>query len=205
MAGQGIVYETIQMAQLDGYRAGGTVHMVVNNQVGFTTNYLDARSSTYCTDVAKTTLCPVFHVNGDDIEAVVQAVGIAIEYRQQFNRDIFIDLLCYRKYGHNEGDEPKFTQPKLYDIIAKHPNPKVIYQKQLEAEGVVSGAEAKAIEDDYNNFLENEFEESRKNEKSLVYDFLSLTWEGYRHGTDKDFLQSPKTGVEKEKTIRFRR
>ena len=199
VAGQGIVYETIQMAQLDGYRAGGTVHMVVNNQVGFTTNYLDARSSTYCTDVAKTTLCPVFHVNGDDIEAVVQAVEIAIEYRQQFNRDIFIDLLCYRKYGHNEGDEPKFTQPKLYDIISKHPNPKVIYQKQLEAEGVVSGAEAKAIEDDYNNFLENEFEESRKNEKALVYDFLSLTWEGYRHGTDKDFLQSPKTGVEKKK------
>ncbi|MFM7300468.1 MAG: thiamine pyrophosphate-dependent enzyme, partial [Crocinitomicaceae bacterium] len=163
------------------------------------TNYLDARSSTYCTDVAKTTLCPVFHVNGDDIQAVVQAVEIAIEYRQQFNRDIFIDLLCYRKYGHNEGDEPKFTQPKLYDIIAKHPNPKVIYQKQLEAEGVVSGAEAKAIEDDYNNFLENEFEESRKNEKALVYDFLSLTWEGYRHGTEKDFLQSPKTGVDKKK------
>ncbi|HBW85932.1 MAG TPA: 2-oxoglutarate dehydrogenase E1 component [Crocinitomicaceae bacterium] len=199
VAGQGIVYETIQMAQLDGYRAGGTIHMVVNNQVGFTTNYLDARSSTYCTDVAKTTLCPVFHVNGDDIEAVVQAVEIAIEYRQQFNRDIFIDLLCYRKYGHNEGDEPKFTQPKLYDIIAKHPNPKVIYQKQLEAEGVMSGAEAKAIEDDYNNFLENEFEESRKNEKALVYDFLSLTWEGYRHGTEKDFLQSPKTGVDKKK------
>jgi 2-oxoglutarate dehydrogenase E1 component len=199
VAGQGIVYETIQMAQLDGYRAGGTIHMVVNNQVGFTTNYLDARSSTYCTDVAKTTLCPVFHVNGDDIEAVVQAVEIAIEYRQQFNRDIFIDLLCYRKYGHNEGDEPKFTQPKLYDIIAKHPNPKVIYQKQLEAEGVVSGAEAKAIEDDYNHFLENEFEESRKNDKALVYDFLSLTWEGYRHGTEKDFLQSPKTGVDKKK------
>ncbi|MFM8242587.1 MAG: thiamine pyrophosphate-dependent enzyme, partial [Crocinitomicaceae bacterium] len=199
VAGQGIVYETIQMAQLDGYRAGGTIHMVVNNQVGFTTNYLNARSSTYCTDVAKTTLCPVFHVNGDDIEAVVQAVEIAIEYRQQFNRDIFIDLLCYRKYGHNEGDEPKFTQPKLYDIIAKHPNPKVIYQKQLEAEGVVSGAEAKAIEDDYNNFLENEFEESRKNEKALVYDFLSLTWEGYRHGTEKDFLQSPKTGVDRKK------
>jgi len=119
VAGQGIVYETIQMAQLDGYRAGGTVHIVVNNQVGFTTNYLDARSSTYCTDVAKTTLCPVFHVNGDDVEAVVQTIEIAMEYRQQFNRDIFIDLLCYRKYGHNEGDEPKFTQPSLYKIEKK--------------------------------------------------------------------------------------
>ncbi|MEY3084540.1 MAG: hypothetical protein RL037_720 [Bacteroidota bacterium] len=199
IAGQGIVYETIQMAQLDGYRAGGTIHVVVNNQVGFTTNYLDARSSTYCTDVAKTTLCPVFHVNGDDVEAVVQAVEIAIEYRQQFNRDIFIDLLCYRKYGHNEGDEPKFTQPKLYDIIAKHPNPKVIYLKQLEGEGVISSTEAKVLEDEYNAFLENEFDESKKNEKALVHDFLSLTWKGYRHGVAQDFLQSPKTAVDEKK------
>ena len=198
IAGQGIVYETIQMAQLNGYRAGGTIHIVVNNQVGFTTNYMDARSSTYCTDVAKTTLCPVFHVNGDDVEAVVQAIEIAIEYRQAFNRDIFIDLLCYRKYGHNEGDEPKFTQPKLYDIIAKHPNPKLIYQEQLEAEGVLSNEEVKIIEDKYNQFLENEFEVARKKEKASVYDFLSLTWERYRHGTYKDFEQSPNTGVDKK-------
>jgi len=199
VAGQGIVYETIQMAHLDGYRAGGTVHIVVNNQVGFTTNYLDARSSTYCTDVAKTTLCPVFHVNGDDIESVIKVVEAAMEYRQTFNRDIFIDLLCYRKYGHNEGDEPKFTQPKLYDIIAKHPNPKVIYQRELEAQGVISKDEAKQIEDAYNQFLEEEFDASRKNEKALVYDFLKLTWEGFRHGTAKDFEQSPETGVDKQK------
>lgn len=199
VAGQGIVYETIQMAQLDGYRAGGTIHIVVNNQVGFTTNYLDARSSTYCTDVAKTTLCPVFHVNGDDVEAVVQTIEIAMEYRQQFNRDIFIDLLCYRKYGHNEGDEPKFTQPNLYNIIAKHPNPKDIYFKQLETEGVLSRDEAKKIEDDYNNFLEDEFETSRKMEKALVYDFLSAAWEGFRHGHAKDFENSPVTGVDKKK------
>ena len=127
VAGQGIVYEVLQMAQLDAYRSGGTIHIVVNNQVGFTTNFTDGRSSTYCTDVAKTTLCPVFHVNGDDVEAVVQTMEIAMEYRQKFSRDVFIDLLCYRKYGHNEGDEPKFTQPKLYDLIAKHPNPKDIY------------------------------------------------------------------------------
>jgi len=199
VAGQGIVYETIQMAQLDGYRAGGTVHIVVNNQVGFTTNYLDGRSSTYCTDVAKTTLCPVFHVNGDDIEAVVKVVEAAIEYRQTFNRDVFIDLLCYRKYGHNEGDEPKFTQPTLYDLIAKHPNPKVIYQRELETQGVLSKEEAKKLEDDYNAFLEAEFESSRKNEKALVYDFLKLTWEGFRYGTAKDFEESPETGVTKEK------
>jgi 2-oxoglutarate dehydrogenase E1 component len=201
VAGQGIVYETIQMAQLDGYRAGGTIHIVVNNQVGFTTNYLDARSSTYCTDVAKTTLCPVFHVNGDDIEAVIQAVEIAMEYRQEFNRDIFIDLLCYRKYGHNEGDEPKFTQPSLYNIIAKHPNPKDIYFAQLENEGVLSKEEAKKFEDAYNEYLENEFDISRQNDKALVYDFLSQTWEGYRHGKSSDFEKSPETGVDKNKLL----
>jgi len=201
VAGQGIVYETIQMAQLDGYRAGGTIHIVVNNQVGFTTNYLDARSSTYCTDVAKTTLCPVFHVNGDDIEAVVQTIEIAMEYRQQFHRDIFIDLLCYRKYGHNEGDEPKFTQPKLYNIIAKHPNPKDIYLEQLEREAILSRDEAKIIEEEYQQFLEDEFTASRKNEKALVYDFLSLTWEKFRHGTQKDFDASPKTGLDQKKLL----
>ena len=201
VAGQGIVYETIQMAQLDGYRAGGTVHIVVNNQVGFTTNYLDARSSTYCTDVAKTTLCPVFHVNGDDVEAVVQAIEIAMEYRQEFNRDIFIDLLCYRKYGHNEGDEPKFTQPSLYNLIAKHPNPKDIYLGQLQAEGILSKEDAKKFEDSYNEYLESEFEISRQSDKALVYDFLSQTWEGYRHGKLVDFESSPETGVDKKKLV----
>ncbi len=201
VAGQGIVYETIQMAQLDGYRAGGTIHIVVNNQVGFTTNYLDARSSTYCTDVAKTTLCPVFHVNGDDVEAVVQAMEIAVEYRQAFNRDIFIDLLCYRKYGHNEGDEPKFTQPSLYNIIAKHPNPREIYFNQLEAEGVLSKDEAGKIEEEYNAFLETEFDIAKKQEKALVYDFLSHAWEGYRHSKPEDFDTSPKTGYDKKKLL----
>lgn len=199
VAGQGIVYEVIQMQTLDGYRAGGTVHIVVNNQVGFTTNYLDARSSTYCTDVAKTTLSPVFHVNGDDIEAVVTAIEIAMEYRQHFNKDIFIDLLCYRKYGHNEGDEPKFTQPNLYNIIAKHPNPREIYFKQLEAEAVLTKAEADQIKDDYNNFLEDEFAHAKKAEKAITYDFLSNTWKGFRHSTPQDFLESIETGVDKKK------
>lgn len=197
VAGQGIVYEIIQMAQLDGYRAGGTVHVIVNNQVGFTTNYLDARSSTYCTDVAKTTLCPVFHVNGDDIEAVTKTMELAIEYRQVFNRDVFVDLLCYRKYGHNEGDEPKFTQPSLYNIIAKHPNPKDIYLKQLEAEGVLTSEKAKQLEDEYNAFLESEHEISRQNEKAIVWDFLKKTWEGYRHSKHEDFEKSIETGVDK--------
>lgn len=205
IAGQGIVYEIIQMAQLDGYRAGGTIHIVVNNQVGFTTNYLDGRSSTYCTDVAKTTLCPVFHVNGDDVEAVTKTMEIAIEYRQEFNRDIFIDLLCYRKYGHNEGDEPKFTQPSLYNLIAKHPNPKEIYLKQLEAEGVLTAEKAKQLEDEYNDFLESEHAASRKNEKSIVWDFLKKAWEGYRHSKPSDFEISPETGVEKAQLLELGR
>ncbi len=201
VAGQGIVYEVLQMAQLDAYRSGGTIHIVVNNQVGFTTNFTDGRSSTYCTDVAKTTLCPVFHVNGDDVEAVVQTMEIAMEYRQKFSRDVFIDLLCYRKYGHNEGDEPKFTQPKLYDLIAKHPNPKDIYFDQLEKEGVITKEVAKQLEEDFNKHLDDEYEISRKNDKALVYDFLSKTWEGYRHSVSSDFDSSIDTGVEKKKLL----
>ena len=201
IAGQGIVYETVQMAHLDGYKVGGTIHIVVNNQVGFTTNYLDGRSSTYCTDVAKTTRCPVFHVNGDDVEAVVQAMEIAVEYRQEFKRDIFIDLLCYRKYGHNEGDEPKFTQPSLYNLIAKHPNPKDIYFEQLHNEGIINEADANAMEENYAAFLETEFIEARKNDKALVYDFLSETWAGFRHGLAKDFEKSPATSVPLEKLM----
>ena len=139
VAGQGIVYEIIQMAKLDGYKTNGTIHVVLNNQVGFTTNYLDARSSTYCTDVAKVTLSPVLHVNADDAEAVVHAMLFALEYRMEFKQDVFIDLLGYRKYGHNEGDEPRFTQPKLYKAISKHKNPRDLYAEQLKAEGSIDG------------------------------------------------------------------
>ena len=198
IAGQGIAYETIQMAQLDGYRTGGTIHIIVNNQIGFTTNYLDGRSSTYCTDVAKTTLSPVFHVNGDDIEAVVTAVEIAMEYRQLFHRDIFIDLLCYRKYGHNEGDEPKFTQPKLYSLIGKHPNPKDIYFGDLNSSGILEKNKATKIEGEYAQFLEDEFALSRQSEKALVHEFLSETWKDYRYGNVQDFDKSPETGVDLE-------
>lgn len=205
IAGQGIVYETVQMAGLDGYKAGGTIHIVTNNQVGFTTNYLDGRTSTYCTDVAKTTLSPVFHVNADDVEAVVQAVEIAMEYRQAFNSDIFIDLLGYRKYGHNEGDEPKFTQPHLYNIIAKHPNPKDIYLKKLVADGIISQQEADKVSSDYNDFLEKEYDECAKQHKATVYDFLDEDWKGFRHAKKVDFETSPETGVEKKKLLELGR
>ena len=201
IAGQGIVYEVTQMAQLDGYRTGGTIHIVINNQVGFTTNYLDARSSTYCTDVGKTTLCPVFHVNGDDIEAVVQTTQIALEYRQKFNRDVFIDLLCYRKYGHNEGDEPKFTQPKLYKTISKHPNPRQIYVKQLIEEGILDAAQASKMEKEFDDLLQDRLAEAKQLKKAHITDFLEEEWKDMRKSTDKDFLNSPKTGYTKKKLL----
>jgi 2-oxoglutarate dehydrogenase E1 component len=133
-----LVYEVAQMMDLEGYSNGGTIHIVINNQVGFTTNYLDARSSTYCTDVAKVTKCPIFHVNGDDVEALVHTVNLAIEYRLKFHTDVYIDILSYRKHGHNESDEPRYSQPTLYKAIAQHPNPREIYANTLIEEEVFS-------------------------------------------------------------------
>ncbi|MGB1039930.1 MAG: 2-oxoglutarate dehydrogenase E1 component [Flavobacteriales bacterium] len=199
IAGQGIVYEVLQMAQLDGYRAGGSVHIVINNQVGFTTNYLDARSSTYCTDIAKTTLAPVFHVNGDDVEAVVQAMTIALEYRQTFNRDVFVDLLCYRKYGHNEGDEPKFTQPKLYKAISKHPNPRDIYLDKLIGDKVISEEEGKKLKEKFHEVLEDDFGASKQIEKATVKHFLNRTWKDFIYAKEGDVFKSINTKVAKKK------
>ena len=176
LAGQGVVYEVVQMAQLDGYKTGGTIHVAINNQIGFTTNYLDARSSTYCTDVAKVTLSPVFHVNGDDVEAVVHAMQIATEYRQKFGKDVFIDLLCYRKYGHNEGDEPRFTQPLLYKAISKHKNPREIYNQKLMSEGVVEANIAKEMEAEFKLLLQDRFDESKEVEKAFITPFLEQEW-----------------------------
>jgi 2-oxoglutarate dehydrogenase E1 component len=199
IAAQGIMYELVQMAQLDGYATGGTIHIVVNNQVGFTTNYLDGRSSTYCTDIGKVTLCPVFHVNGDDVEAVVQTVRIALEYRQRYKRDVFVDLLCYRKYGHNEGDEPKFTQPKLYDLIATHPNPREIYGAQLIQEGVLTEEADQKLRADFEHKLDKSFDEAKKFAKSSVKKFLEVTWEGLRMAKPEDLIQSPETGFDAKK------
>ena len=201
VAGQGIVYEVVQMAQLDGYRTGGTLHIVINNQVGFTTNYLDARSSTYCTDVAKSTLCPVFHVNGDDVEAVVQTIDIALKYRQEFSRDVFVDLLCYRKYGHNEGDEPKFTQPKLYKLIGKHPNPREIYLKQLIDQQVVSIDEGNEMEKEFDDMLQDRLDDAKEIEKAKITNFLEDVWTDYRKSDHEDFFKSPKTAVDEKKLV----
>lgn len=179
IAGQGIVYEVTQMAQLNGYKTGGTLHIVVNNQIGFTTNYLDARSSTYCTDVAKVTLSPVLHVNADDAEAVCHAMEMALEFRMKFKRDVFIDLLGYRKYGHNEGDEPRFTQPKLYKAISRHANPKDIYAQKLIAEGAIDEAYVQSITDDFKQMLNTEFDKSKEDSTSKVKEFMQSTWKGF--------------------------
>ncbi|MBI1316504.1 2-oxoglutarate dehydrogenase E1 component [bacterium] len=201
IAGQGVVYEVVQMEILDGYRTGGTIHLVINNQVGFTTNYLDARSSTYCTDLAKVVLAPVLHVNGDDVEAVCHAVLFAVEYRQRFQRNIFIDLLCYRKYGHNEGDEPRFTQPLLYKIISKHPNPRVIYFSKLESEGVVAAPVLRQMEEEFKAMLEERYDESKKIERNHITPFLEEDYRGFRTALPDDFDRSPDTGVDREKLL----
>ena len=180
IAGQGVVYEVVQMSQLPGYKTGGTIHIVVNNQIGFTTDYLDARSSTYCTDVAKITRSPVFHVNGDDAEAIIFTVKLALEFRQHFHADIFIDILSYRKYGHNEGDEPRFTQPILYKAIAQHPNPRDIYANKLVESGVLTEQEVKREIATFDELLEEKYEISKSIEKVKIKSFLVEEYKTYR-------------------------
>ena len=199
IAGQGIVYEVVQMANLDGYKTGGTLHIVVNNQIGFTTNYLDARSSTYCTDVAKVTLSPVLHVNADDAEAVVHASLFALEYRMRFKGDVFIDLLGYRKYGHNEGDEPRFTQPKLYKAIAKHKNPRDIYAERLMAEGVIDEHFVSELEKQYKDSLEEKLEDSRKEDKTVITPFMADEWKGFESVREWEMMDHVDTTFDKEK------
>jgi len=198
IAGQGVVYETIQMSQLKGYRTGGTIHLVINNQVGFTTNYLDARSSTYCTDIGKVIKAPIFHVNGDDVEALIYTIQLALEYRYTFHTDVFIDILSYRKYGHNEGDEPRFTQPLLYKEISKHANPRDIYSQYLIEKNICSKDDIKKSENEYNNLLEGKLELARKSEKLHIKQFLVEDWQKFHHAELKEFDASPDTGLEKK-------
>jgi 2-oxoglutarate dehydrogenase E1 component len=195
VAGQGIVYEVIQMSGLPGYTTGGTIHFVINNQVGFTTDFDDARTSIYCTDIAKIVDAPVLHVNGDDAEAVNLCATIAVEYRQKFGKDIFIDLLCYRRHGHNESDEPKFTQPKLYNLIAKHPNPREIYVKKLIERGDVDGALAEEMDKSFRNQLQDRLNEVKQKPLPYKPQKIEAEWEKLRRATPEDFEQSPKTGI----------
>lgn len=199
IAGQGIAYEVAQMSQLNGYKTGGTIHIVVNNQIGFTTNYLDARSSTYCTDVAKVTLSPVLHVNADDAEAVVHAVEMALDYRMRYKKDVYIDLLGYRKYGHNEGDEPRFTQPKLYKEIAKHSNPFKIYVDKLIAENTIDKAYSQKIVADFKAMLESQFTKSKEAESSIVREFMQERWTAFTRQGIESMLKVANTGYSKNK------
>lgn len=197
VAGQGLVYEVIQMASLDGYKTGGSIHLIINNQIGFTTNYKDARSSTYCTDIAKVTLSPVFHVNGDDPEALVYAINLAMEYRQKYRNDVFIDILCYRRYGHNESDEPKFTQPLLYKAIEKHANPRDLYVAKLTKEGQLEAGLAKEMEKEFKGLLQERLNEAKESNVTNSDVKFGGAWADMRIATAKDFEKSPDTSVKK--------
>lgn len=199
IAGQGIVYEVLQMSNLEGYYTGGTIHFVINNQIGFTTDFEDARSSDYCTSLAATVQAPVFHVNGDDAEAVVKCVEIATRYRQQFNSDIFIDMVCYRRHGHNEGDDPKFTQPGLYSLIEKHQNPREVYTAQLLADGAADAKQlAQDMEKKFWADLQERLDEIKQNPLPYKYQPPELAWKSLRRSTENDFDQSPETAISSE-------
>ena len=196
VAGQGVIYELLQMSKLEGYATGGTIHFVINNQIGFTTDFDEARSADYCTSIASMVQAPVLHVNGDDAEAVVKASALAVKYRQQFNEDIFIDMVCYRRHGHNEGDEPKFTQPHLYALIDMHPNVREVYTKFLLEHGEADAQDmAKEMEQQFWNDLQQRLDEVKQ--KPLPYTFQKpeLWWSALRKDKPEDFDQSPVTAI----------
>jgi len=200
VAGQGIVYEILQMCQLNGYKTGGTIHFVINNQIGFTTDFDDARSANYCTSIAAMVQAPVIHVNGDDAEAVVKAVQIATTYRQLFKNDIFIDMVCYRKHGHNEGDDPKYTQPQLYSLIEQHKNPRETYAEFLLQNGEVSAQElAKEMEKKFWSDLQARLDELKQHPLPYKYQAPELAWKAMRKATNEDFISSPDTSITADK------
>ncbi|HMN31864.1 MAG: 2-oxoglutarate dehydrogenase E1 component [Chitinophagaceae bacterium] len=198
VAGQGIVYEVLQMSDLKGYDTGGTIHFVINNQIGFTTNFDDARSADYCTSLASMIQVPVFHVNGDDPEAVVKVSELALRFRQKFNKDVFIDMVCYRKHGHNEGDDPKFTQPTLYSIIDKHPNPREVYIKKLSEGGDLSETFVNEMEKNFWKDLQDRLDEVKQKPLPYTRQAPELAWASLRKSTAEDFQKSVSTKLKKE-------
>jgi 2-oxoglutarate dehydrogenase E1 component len=201
IAGQGVVYETLQLSLLPGYEVGGTIHIVINNQIGFTTSEAQARSSYYATDVAKVTLSPVFHVNGEDPEAVVHAMRLAIAFRQAFNRDVFIDVIGYRRHGHNEGDEPRFTQPLMYKTIASRPSPFEVYGQRLIAEGLITAEALSQMEQERNAFYDTQLEKARR-EEAVIDTVPRRTWQGIQVYDDYNLEPNPVTRVKPE-VLRF--
>ncbi|UZR93511.1 2-oxoglutarate dehydrogenase E1 component [Chondrinema litorale] len=202
LAGQGIVYEIVQMSNLKGYSVGGTIHFVINNQVGFTTDFHDARSSIYSTDISQIIEAPEIHVNGDDPEAVLFAVKLAVEFRQKYKRDIFIDMVCYRRHGHNESDEPKFTQPKLYNIISRHPNPREIYKDKLIAQGELEAKVAKAMDKEFRKMLNERLQEVKQHPLPYKKQVLESQWKEMRRSVPEDFEESPDTSIKLETVLK---
>lgn len=198
LAGQGIVYETIQMGKLKGYHTGGTVHLVINNQIGFTTDFDDARSSDYATSIARVVDAPIFQVNADDIEAVVYVAEMAAEYRQKFHKDVFVDIVGYRKHGHNEGDDPKFTQPLLYKKISKHKNPRDLYVDKLSAKGEIERELAIKMDKAFWAMLQERLEEVKQQKMKHTPQPPEVAWHNLRVGKSKDFIKSPKTAISKK-------
>ena len=198
IAGQGVVYEVLQMSNLKGYYTGGTIHFVINNQIGFTTDFDDARSANYCTSLAAMVGAPVLHVNGDDPEAVVFCVELAAEFRQEFNRDIFVDMVCYRRHGHNEGDDPKYTQPQLYDIISGHPNPREVYSKRLIERGEIDAELAKSMDKEFWKELQDRLDNVKQNPLPYNYQEPEIAWKELRKSKPEDFEYSPDTSVKKD-------
>lgn len=196
VAGQGIVYEVLQMSKLKGFLTGGTIHFVINNQIGFTTDFDDARSSDYCTSIASLVHAPVFHVNGDDAEAVVKVAKLACQFRGKFKSDIFIDMVCYRRHGHNEGDEPKFTQPHLYSLIEKHSDPREVYTQYLINHGEPDAAElAKEMERKFVSDLQERLDEVKQHPLPYNYQKPEMWWQSLRSATADDFKTSPATAI----------
>lgn len=196
VAGQGIVYEVLQMSKLKGFLTGGTIHFVINNQIGFTTDFDDARSSDYCTSIASLVHAPVFHVNGDDAEAVVKVAKLACQFRGKFKSDIFIDMVCYRRHGHNEGDEPKFTQPHLYGLIEKHSDPREVYTQYLINHGEPDAAElAKEMERKFVSDLQERLDEVKQHPLPYNYQKPEMWWQSLRSATADDFKTSPATAI----------
>jgi 2-oxoglutarate dehydrogenase E1 component len=205
VAGQGIVYETVQMSALKGYNVGGAIHFVINNQIGFTTDFDDARSSTYSTSVGRVLDTPILHVNGDDAESVVYAVELASEFRARFHKDIFVDMVCYRKHGHNESDEPRFTQPSFYKLISKHPNPREVYKDKLIEGKQIEAQLAVQMEEQFKNLLQDRFNQVKQKPLPYMYQKPEEQWQAFRRSTPKDFDYSPKTAVSQgilEKTLK---
>ncbi|EAQ30551.1 2-oxoglutarate dehydrogenase, E1 component [Erythrobacter sp. NAP1] len=197
-AGQGVVWESLSLSGVPGYDTGGCLHFIINNQIGFTTSPMFARSSPYPSDVAKGVMAPILHVNGDDPEAVTFACKLAVEYRQRFHRDVVIDMWCYRRFGHNEGDEPKFTQPIMYDVISKHPKVSRVYEERLIAEGVIDDGDRQKMADEFVSHLEDEFE-AAKSYKPNEADWFGGRWAGlHRPADDETARRNVDTAIERK-------